>query len=199
MTSKTVNLFHVDSDSTPLTDEEKQGLKVKWISTRSELNAVEAQGILGAERWLSVFVSKDILNETFLKRLHKKMFGDVWNWAGEFRKTERNIGVSPHQIREQVRVLLDDVKFWIEHQTFTQNEIAIRLHHRLVQIHPFANGNGRFSRLMADILLTRQFNLQPLNWGTRDMVEISEFRKQYIFALRQADAGDYTELLNLLS
>jgi len=197
--SQSINLFQVDDDSTPLTNEEKQGLKIKWVSTRSELNAVEAQGILNAEKWLLSFASKNVLNETFLKQLHKKMFGNVWSWAGEFRKTERNIGASPHLIREQLRILLDDVRFWIKNQTFTPKEITVRLHHRLVQIHPFANGNGRFSRLVADTLLARQFDLPLLNWGKGDIIQVSEFRKQYISALKQADFGDYTELLRLLT
>ena len=191
-----MNIFETDDNSTPLTEEEKQQLKAKWITTRAELNELETKGIADAEIWL-LKNKKDILNETFIKNLHKKMFGDIWKWAGTFRTTERNIGVTPYEIQPKLRILLDDVKFWIDNHTYSPKEIAIRFHHRLVQIHPFPNGNGRISRLMADLLI-KQFDLQALNWGSGSLTEISELRKEYITALREADNGDYSFLLNFV-
>ena len=192
-----MNIFETDDNSTPLTEEEKQQLKAKWITTRSELNELETKGIADAEIWL-LKNKKDILNETFIKNLHKKMFGNIWKWAGSFRTSERNIGVAPYEIQPKLRILLDDVKFWIDNRTFSPKEIAIRFHHRLVQIHPFPNGNGRISRLMADLLM-KQFGLSALNWGSCNLTEISELRKEYISALRKADNGDYSLLLNFIS
>ena len=191
-----MNIFETDDNSTPLTEEEKQQLKAKWITTRSELNELETKGIANAEIWL-LKNKKDILNETFIKNLHKKMFGDIWKWAGSFRTTERNIGVAPYEIQPKLRILLDDVKFWIDNRTFSPKEIAIRFHHRLVQIHPFPNGNGRISRLMADLLM-KQFDLPALNWGSGSLTEISELRKEYISSLREADSGNYTLLLSFI-
>ena len=191
-----MNIFETDDNSTPLTEEEKQQLKAKWITTRSELNELETKGIADAEIWL-LKNKKDILNETFIKNLHKKMFGNIWKWAGSFRTSERNIGVAPYEIQPKLRLLLDDVKFWIDNHTYSPKEIAIRFHHRLVQIHPFPNGNGRISRLIADLLM-RQFGLPALNWGSENLTEISELRKEYITALRKADDGDYSFLLNLV-
>ena len=191
-----MNIFETDDNSTPLTEEEKQQLKAKWITTRAELNELETKGIADAEIWL-LKNKKDILNEIFIKNLHKKMFGDIWKWAGTFRTTERNIGVAPYEIQPKLRILLDDVKFWINNQTYLPKEIAIRFHHRLVQIHPFPNGNGRISRLMADLLI-KQFDLQALNWGSGSLTEISELRKEYITALREADNGDYSFLLKFV-
>ena len=191
-----MNIFETDDNSTPLTEEEKQQLKAKWVTTRSELNELETKGIADAEIWL-LKNKKDILSETFIKALHKKMFGDIWKWAGTFRTTERNIGVAPYEIQPKLRILLDDIKFWIANRTYSEKEIAIRFHHRLVQIHPFPNGNGRISRLMADLLM-RKFGLPDLNWGSGDLTEISELRKQYIDALRVADRGDYTNLINFV-
>ena len=104
-----MNIFETDDNSTPLTEEEKQQLKAKWVTTRSELNELEAKGIADAEIWL-LKNKKDILSETFIKALHKKMFGDIWKWAGTFRTTERNIGVAPYEIQPKLRILLDDVK-----------------------------------------------------------------------------------------
>ena len=191
-----MNIFETDDNSTPLTEEEKQQLKARWITTRAELNELETKGIADAEIWL-LKNKKDILNEIFIKNLHKKMFGDIWKWAGTFRTTERNIGVAPYEIQPKLRILLDDVKFWIDNHTYSPKEIAIRFHHRLVQIHPFPNGNGRISRLMADLLI-KQFDLQALNWGSGSLTEISELRKEYITALREADNGDYSFLLNFV-
>ena len=191
-----MNIFETDDNSTPLTEEEKQQLKAKWITTRTELNELETKGIADAEIWL-LKNKKDILNETFIKNLHKKMFGDIWKWAGTFRTTERNIGVAPYEIQPKLKILLDDVRFWIENRTFSPKEIAIRFHHRLVQIHPFPKGNGRISRLMADLLM-KQFGLPVLDWGSGNLTEISELRKKYISALQDADNGDYSSLLNFI-
>lgn len=191
-----MNIFETDDNSTPLTEEEKQQLKAKWITTRAELNELETKGIAEAEIWL-LKNKKDILNEKFIKILHKKMFGEIWKWAGAFRTTERNIGVAPYEIQPKIRILTDDVKFWIDNKTYTPKEIAVRFHHRLVQIHPFPNGNGRISRLMADLLM-KQFDLPAINWGTSDLTKISDLRKKYISALRSADNGDYSLLLNFI-
>jgi Fic-DOC domain mobile mystery protein B len=190
------DIFDESDNSTPLTDEEKEGLKAKWLTTRAELNELETQGILNAQTWLMTN-KKNILSVAFIKTLHKKMFSDVWVWAGKFRMSERNIGISPYLIQENLKVLLDDVDFWIKNETFPPKEIAVRFHHRLVQIHPFPNGNGRFSRLVADLLM-KSFGLPALNWGSNNLAEISEVRKNYILALKYADSGDYQKLLDFV-
>ena len=192
------SLFITDDDSTPLTEEETQGLKQKWVTLRSELNELEMQGILSAEKWLMRNVPLDILNETFLRTLHKKMFGTIWTWAGVFRTTERNIGVDPYLIPVKLKDLFQDTHFWIENKTFSKQEIAIRFHHKLVFIHPFPNGNGRISRLMAD-LLSHQIGEDPLFWGSSNLEEISITRTKYIVALRKADSGDYSALMDFIT
>ncbi|MBR5645113.1 MAG: mobile mystery protein B [Treponema sp.] len=190
-----MDIFAADDNSTPLTTEEKNGLKLKWITLRSELNEAEARNIAQAQIWLASNKKKDVCSDSFLRNLHKKMFGDVWVWAGEYRTTERNIGVAPYQISIKIMQLFDDLKFWIDNKTYSNHEIAVRLHHRLVQIHPFPNGKGRVSRLMADLVL-QKLDGTSLYWGDTNLVNVSEVRSKYIDALRKADAGDYTELLN---
>ena len=192
-----MDIFKTDDNSTPLTEEEKQQLKAKWVTTRAELNELETKGIAEAEIWL-LKNKRDILSIDFIKILHKKMFGSIWKWAGMFRTTERNIGVAPYKILPRLRILFDDIKFWIENGTYSEKEIAIRFHHRLVQIHPFPNGNGRISRLMADLLM-KQFGQNNLIWGNGNLTEISVLRKKYIQALQDADNGDYTALLNFVN
>lgn len=190
-----MDIFEADDNSTPLTAEEKNGLKLKWITLRSELNEAEARNIAQAQLWLAANKKKDVCSDTFLRKLHKKMFCDVWVWAGEYRITERNIGVAPYQIPMKLMQLFDDLNFWIDNKTYSNHEIAVRLHHKLVQIHPFPNGNGRVSRLMADLVL-RKLEGKTLYWGNTNLVDVSEVRRKYIDALRKADAGDYTDLLN---
>lgn len=191
------DIFTSDDNSTPLTPEEREGLKPKWITLRRELNEFETRNILDAEIWLATHKQHDVLNDTFLMKLHKRMFGQVWKWAGEYRNTERNIGVVPYQIPVKLKALFDDVKFWIENHTFPDLEIAVRLHHRLVLIHPFPNGNGRISRLMADLLM-QQLGEPRLYWGDGNLTDITELRKKYIDALHAADAGDYSGLIKFV-
>lgn len=171
------DIFTSDDNSTPLTPEEREGLKPRWITLRSELNELETRNISDAEAWLIFAKPKDILNDTFLMKLHKKMFGQVWKWAGEYRTTERNIGVAPYQIPVKLKTLFDDVKYWVENQTYLHTEIAVRLHHRLVLIHPFP---------------------KRLYWGDGNLVDITDLRKRYIDALHAADAGNYTALLEFV-
>lgn len=191
------DIFTSDDNSTPLTPEEREGLKPRWVTLRSELNELETRNISEAETWLISAKLKDILNDTFLMKLHKKMFGQVWKWAGEYRTTERNIGVAPYQIPVKLKALFDDVKFWVANEIFPHTEIAVRLHHRLVLIHPFPNGNGRVSRLMADLLM-QQMGDERLYWGDGNLVDITDLRKRYIDALHAADGGDYTALLEFV-
>lgn len=192
------NIFEADDNSTPLTEEEKQGLIPSWVTNRSELNDLESRGIFDAEKWLLTSRQKDLLSEKFIKQVHKKMFEGTWKWAGKFRTTERNIGVAPYAIAVELQKLFDDVNYWIEHKTYPPVEIGARFHHRLVYIHPFPNGNGRHSRLMADLLM-KKLGEKPLNWGEGSLIEISELRKTYVDALRKADRGDYTALLDFVS
>ena len=65
-----------------------------------------------------------ILTEKFVKEIHKKMYGDVWKWAGKFRKSDKNIGISWPQISIELKNLIDDTNFWIKNKTFEPEEIA---------------------------------------------------------------------------
>jgi Fic-DOC domain mobile mystery protein B len=146
------DLFQVDDAATPITDDEKEGLIPSFITFRHELNAVEQANILDAERWAFNRKQPNLLSDKFIRTLHKRMFGSVWRWAGIFRKTARNIGIDAWKISSDLHNLLADTQCWIEHATFSTDEIAVRFHHRLVWIHPFPNGNGRLARLATDLL-----------------------------------------------
>ena len=186
--------------ATPLDSDELAGLKFKHITTRGELDHLEQANIQQGLLWLQRHKGNDLLNEGFIRELHRHLFGEVWNWAGTFRTTEKNIGIDPIQIGIQLRNLLDDAQFWIEHRTYDPLEIAIRFHHRLVYIHLFANGNGRHARIMANTLLTKVLNQEPVDWaGGYDLQKMNERREQYIQALRAADGGDIRPLLEFAS
>ena len=153
-------------DATPLDPDEMDGLKFKHINARGELNHLEQANIEAGIEWMRRSRRTDILSETYICELHKHLFGDVWRWAGTFRRTCKNIGVDPLHISVQLRLLLDDMRYWIEHETYSSYEAAIRFHHRLVWIHPFPNGNGRHARIMADVMM---INFHPLT-GQGDMI-----------------------------
>jgi Fic-DOC domain mobile mystery protein B len=190
--------FHYHAGQTSLDEAEKQGLRIQTISTQNELNEFEHLNIENATEWLmsTKLKATTILTEAFIKKLHKKMYGTVWKWAGEFRKTNKNIGVEWPQVSLQVKQLLDDTKFWIANEIFSQSEIAIRFKHRLVAIHCFPNGNGRHSRIMADILMESIFKKAAFSWKGANMVKADETRKEYIKALKNADNGNILPLLN---
>lgn len=182
---------------TRLDEEEKEGLKIKSITTQGELDEFEQLNIEKAVEWTihTKLKSKKILTEKFIKDLHKRMYSDVWKWAGEFRKTEKNIGIPWIQIGIELKNLLDDTKFWIENKTFSPEEVAIRFKHRIVSIHCFPNGNGRHSRMMADIIMESIFGNEIFSWHQSNMVKANESRKEYINALREADNGNVTPLI----
>ena len=140
-----------------------------------------------------------MLSEAFVLELHKRLFGSVWKWAGTFRRTEKNIGVDPIQVAIQLRQLLDDARYWVEHGTYSPKELAARFHHKLVFIHPFPNGNGRHARIMADAVLTKLLNEPAIDWaGGYRLEAMNERRDQYIAALRAADGHDMSALLEFV-
>lgn len=182
--------------ATPLNEEEMEGLKFPHVTTRGELDHLEQANIEAGLIWLNRRKNSDILNDQFVRNLHKRLFGEVWKWAGSYRLTEKNIGVAPEQINVQLRNLLDDVRYWVKYRTYNPIEAAVRFHHRMVFIHPFPNGNGRHARIMADALLEKVHKAQTLDWsGGDDLQRMNERRKQYIAALKAADSGDYVPLL----
>jgi len=184
---------------TPLDPEDLEGIKHPHVMTRGELDQLEQANIEEGLRWLARQRSPDLLSDDFARKLHRKLFGEVWSWAGTYRQTEKNIGIDPLQIAVQLRTLLDDARFWAEHGAYPPVEAAVRFHHRLVAIHPFANGNGRFSRIMADAYLEDVLEADPIDWGGGyDLQAMNERREQYIAALRAADAGDYSLLFEFV-
>lgn len=186
--------FHYPAGATPLTPDETEGLIPRHISRQAQLNEWEQANILHGMRWAFRQRKLEILSEDFLRELHRKMFGETWEWAGTFRQSDKNIGVDWRYIPVRLRTLLDDVRTQMEFESYPANEIAVRFHHRLVQIHLFPNGNGRHARLAADFL-NRKLAGSPLSWASNDLTAADENRRRYIAALRAADARDYRELL----
>ncbi|RWB98686.1 MULTISPECIES: mobile mystery protein B [unclassified Mesorhizobium] len=187
-------LFQDDDEAnTPLTAEEREQLIPSYITLRHELNEAEQVNIGEGLRW-AMSRRRDVLDHEFLNELHRRMFGEVWRWAGQYRMTARNIGVDAYRIAVDVRQTVDDVRYWVEHGAYPSDEIAVRFSHRLVAIHPFPNGNGRFSRLVGD-LLARQLGRPPFSWGWANLVDAGETRARYVAALRAADNHEIEPLL----
>lgn len=187
--------FDYPNGATPLDADEAQGLLLSHITSRGELDRWEQENISEAEAWAFRRKPKDILTIGFLKRMHKRMFGNVWRWAGERRTSGKNIGVDMWQIDTGLQDLCADCATWIEFGTYPPDEIAARFHHRLTAIHPFPNGNGRHARLMTDILLVHLLGQPRFTWGSGNLVNAGDCRQQYINALRAADRLDYSQLL----
>jgi Fic-DOC domain mobile mystery protein B len=183
--------------ATPLDPDELSGLKFKHIETRGQLDQMEQVNVQQGLIWLDKQKDPEILTIHFCLELHKRLFGEVWDWAGRFRQSEKNIGINPIFISVELKKLLDDVRAWGEFKTYSPKESALRFHHRLVQIHVFSNGNGRHSRIMADALLKYTYKSPQMNWSGHNLQKISEHRKKYIASLRKADAKDYETLLSL--
>jgi Fic-DOC domain mobile mystery protein B len=194
MVSRTPFDFDYPPGATPLDGDEFASLIPSHITTQGELNDWEQLNIVQGEQWAKK-QRKEILTEAFLRQLHQQMFGETWQWAGKFRKSDKNIGVDWLQISVELKKLLDDVRYQVECDSFPADEIAVRLHHRLVAIHPFPNGNGRHARLMADLLIQRLLGQPRFTWGSRSLIDASATRQAYIAALQAADSGDIAPLL----
>ncbi len=185
----------IGDGNTPLTEEELRDL-IPNLATKEELNEWEQKNILLARDWAmrDRTTPADMATDAYVRRLHEKMFNATWNWAGQYRRSEKNIGASVHQIREQLINLLGNVQYWIEHQTYPPDEIAIRFHHKLTYIHPWPNGNGRHARLIADVLVVKM-GRPEFTWGRESLVAEGRTRREYLDALDTADRGDLQPLL----
>jgi len=190
--------FDYPPGATPIDPDEADGLLLSHITSRSELDRWEQDNIAEAETWALRRKPKDLLSADFICKLHRRMFGNVWKWAGEFRRSGKNIGIDWRSIRPALKDLLEDVKVWLEFGSYPPDEVAARFHHRLVSIHLFANGNGRHARLMADLLLVHVLGRPRFTWGSRNLTQAGDCRKQYIAALQSADNHDYRLLLEFV-
>jgi Fic-DOC domain mobile mystery protein B len=194
------DLFQEPEDATPLGPGQRDGLLQTWITNRSDLNEAEQENIIKGVAWTRRrrgVQAVDLLNDDYVRTLHKQMFGDVWKWAGIYRQNELNIGIEPHRIPAEMLAMLDNVLYWVEHGIYSPDEIAVRLHHRLTQIHAFPNGNGRHARMMADLLIER-LGGEPFSWGGGSLADVGTLRAQYVAALNAADDHDIGPLMTFV-
>ncbi len=189
------------ADATYLDDISGLKLDTSKQYTIDEIYFYEAKNITQATlKYLSLVPDTKLASfdfEWFLT-LHKDMFGDVWEWAGKLRQVELSIGIKAYLVSTEIKKLVDDLEFWEQNRIFDVIEIASRVHHRAVQIHPFLNGNGRWARMLANIYL-KQNGLQPTKWNENLLSKENLHRNDYIKALKKADGGDYRDLIKLQS
>jgi len=190
--------FDIVEGQTPLDEDEREGLRIPAVSTRSELDEFEQHNIEDAIAWTlsRSFKQENVFTESFVKEVHIKMFGDVWKWAGEFRKSNKNLGVEKWNIGSELKQLNDDALFWISNEVYGSDELAIRYKHRLVSIHCFPNGNGRHSRLMADIVIEKILKKPVYTWEMAGDNLDRNIRQEYIKAIKAADKGNYKPLIS---
>lgn len=177
-------LFDTSDGNTPIDEDEALGLRLTWVRTRGDLNQAEAANILDSRRAIRTPSVDEVLDDLWLRNLHRRMFGDVWTWAGTYRLSDRNIGIDWTEVPTAVRSLTQDTRAWIGHDD--QQSAVARFHHRLVAIHPFPNGNGRHSRAAADYLCNALGILAP-TWGANTYADTTELRTAYLATLRTAD------------
>lgn len=191
-----LNLEYINGQ-TPLDEEEKDGLKIGSIATRAELDEFEQLNIEEAMQWIMgrSFKPEVVFSEKFVCDLHKRMYKNVWKWAGDFRRSDKNLGIDKWQIPTALRTLCDDALFWHQNQTYSPDEIAIRFKHRIVSIHCFPNGNGRHSRLIADVIIDKIYGKQLFSWGSGNLVAQGDARAKYLHAVKKADQGSFNDLL----
>lgn len=187
-----------NSGTTPVSPDEERFL-IPSVVTLAELNLLERANILEARRWLFAprrkLAPAHLLDHLFARELHRRMFREVWRWAGKIRDCELNLGVPPREVEARLYSLFQDARAWHEHAVFSPDELSVRLHHGLVAIHPWRNGNGRHARLLADRLAVA-LDRPAFTWGGgADLEAKNDTRALYLAALRQADAGDFTALL----
>lgn len=187
------DLFDQPENATLLPPDEMRELIPAYIAYRNELNEAEQENIARAQDW-ALGRKRDPLTEKFIQELHRRMFSDVWTWAGRFRKGERNLGIPFHEIPGALHQLLGDTRACIEYSSYVPDEIAVRFHHRLVQIHPFPNGKGRHARLATDLLVVR-LGRERFSWGMESLRDAAVMRERYIAALKTADNFDIGPLL----
>jgi Fic-DOC domain mobile mystery protein B len=181
---------------TPLEEDELADLKLSHITNQEELNYWEFKNIRSAEEWAHKNIPDDFLSEVYIRKLHEKIFGDVWKWGGIYRKTRKNVGIDAAQIATEIKNLADSTKAWLKHKSYPPLELAIRFHHRVVFIHPFPNGNGRQGRLLTDVLVKKELSIPALTWGSGQSIEKEgSIRNQYVEALRTGDKGNFDPLL----
>ncbi|MEI8314445.1 MAG: mobile mystery protein B [Verrucomicrobiota bacterium] len=190
--------FSNPEGATPIDANETLGLIPPHLTLQSELNEWEAQNILQGLQWATARRHPDLLSEKFIRDLHRHLFDQTWKWAGQFRRSDKNLGVHWSAIPEGVKNLCEDAKYWKENQTYPVTEIAVRFHHRLVSVHPFPNGNGRHSRLMAD-LICAEFGARRLTWSSANLMESGTERHHYLVALKAADTGNLQPLIDFAS
>jgi len=191
-----LDLENIDGQ-TPIDEDEKAGLLIPTIATRGELDEYEQQNIEAAFLWVQSrsFKPENVFTEDFIRSMHNRMYGEVWAWAGDYRKSNKNLGVDYWKIPVQLKQLLDDARYWYENDTYPPDEMALRFKHLIVSIHCFSNGNGRHSRLMADIIIEKLYKQPVFSWGEANLSKTSDARKEYLNAVKAADNADYSLLL----
>ena len=185
--------FIYANNATPINQDEIYNLIPSGIFTQKDLNFFEQTNIAEGEKWLFK-QGKQKIDEIFIKELHKRMFDQTWKWAGKYRTTNMNIGTDWQKIPQEMIYLCDDCKYQIENKVYDIDEIAVRFSHRFVSIHPFQNGNGRCSRILADWIVYVN-GAERFYWGSENLTNKSNVRDLYIKALQKADNNEIEDLI----
>ncbi len=193
-------LFNDRDGRTPLAEDFKKDLIPKHIKLGAELDEAEEDNIVDGLVWLDDYQG-EYVDVLFWKRAHKKMFDKVWKWAGEFRKHELQNDEfdQPGYIQEHIKNLEGDLAYWLSKESkMKPEECMARFHERFLKIHPFANGNGRTTRILTEYICKRNGFALP-TWGGALRGDPKAHRQAYIASLVNARREhDYSRLIEFM-
>ena len=176
--------------------QERQALIPFHLSTRFELAAWEQANMAKALTWLEQRRQRGtVLTSRFMRSLHKKMFDETWDHAGRYRRAKSARGVAAWTVSTRVEDVIAKARGWIQQGAYPADEIAIRFHHRMSEIHPFERGNGRVTRLMTDALMV-ELGQTAFSWGSGADLSAVDLRDRYLAGLRVADNDNIGVLLD---
>ncbi|MBT3984304.1 MAG: mobile mystery protein B [Bacteriovoracaceae bacterium] len=191
-------LFYNRDGQTPVDESIRKDLIPDHINDMTELYESEIENIALGIEWAKTTKKNHRDYFTWLE-VHKHMFNDVWKFAGNTRKVELNNPdfLMPYEILPQLKDLQENLIFWLENKTFDDRELMARVHERLLTIHPFKDGNGRWARLLVNMICEKQ-NIEVPSWG-KEIKEDDKRRSIYISAVKKARKDDdYAHLISIM-
>lgn len=173
-----------------------EGITIKGKPLKDHLEAKNHQEAL---EYLYELVEKGknhTVSERFIRNLHQLVTQDIdRKWAGKYRNSNVIIGGADHTPPDAIEVpnKMRELMEWLKGNKKKLHviELAALLHHKLVYIHPFFDGNGRTSRLAMNLLL--------MQVGYPLVIILKNDRKKYYRVLGRADQGDLLPLIRFIS
>jgi Fic family protein len=173
-----------------------EGLTIKGKPLKDHLEAKNHTEALAFVFDLVDMEKQHTFSEKLIRTLHQLVVLDTEReWAGKYRTSNVLITGTDHKPPEAIEVagLMGALIDWMRKEKTKLHlvELSALLHHRLVHIHPFFDGNGRTARLAMNVFLLQ--NGYPL------VIILKNDRKKYYRVLALADKGEYEPLVTFIA